>query len=226
MQGEPALVMQTKPYRETSALVQCFARDAGRLTLVMRGARRKRSPAAGVQPFNEVSLSYSGRGGLMTLHSAEPVHRYTLTGNHLAGGFYVFELLARLLREHDGHPHLYAVTAMVIGRLHEAEPLAPLLRVFERRLLEELGFGIHFQHDVQGDPVTPDGFYAVPDGETLHRVADGSRGYAGATLLAIGQDDYSSQAARMAARKIFADALSPHLGARPLASRALLKRTP
>ncbi len=221
--GEPALVMQVKPYRETSAIVQFFSQHEGRVAAVLRGARRKRNPWPGLQPFNEVTINFSGRGGLMTLHGAELVRARNLTGNYLAGGFYVLELIARLMREHDPHPRLFAVTGAVLDRLCAPNALAPLLRVFERRLLEELGFGIHFDRDVQGQPIAPDQLYALADGEAFMAVDRSDNAYPGATLLAIADDDYSEKSAGVCARQIFRDALAAHLGPRPLASRALLK---
>lgn len=222
--GEPALVMQVKPFRETSSIVHCFARDGGRLALVHRGARRRRSPMSGLQPFHEVQISYSGTGGMMTLYGAELLHAHRLSGDHLAAGFYVFELLARLLREHDGHPRLYAITRLVIDGLHQQQAPAPLLRVFERRLLEELGFGIQFLHDAAGAAIIADQRYALRDGEMFEQVPSADAGYAGSVLLAIHDDDYRARSTRAAAREIFRVALAPHLGDKPLASRALLRR--
>ncbi len=223
--GEPALVMQIKPFRETSSIVHCFARDAGRLALVHRGARRRRSPMSGLQPFHEVQISYSGKGGLMTLYGADLLAAHRLSGDHLAAGFYVFELLVRLLREHDGHPRLYAITRLVVDGLHQNQAPAPLLRVFERRLLEELGFGIDFQHEATGGPVAADAWYALRDGEAFEQVASSESAYAGSVLLAIHEDDYRARSTRVAAREIFRVALTPHLGPKPLTSRALLKAT-
>ncbi len=221
--GEPALIMQVKPFRETSSIVHCFARDGGRLALVHRGARRRRSPMSGLQPFHEVQVSYSGRGGMMTLYGAELLHAHRLSGDHLAAGFYVFELLARLLREHDGHPRLYAITRMVIDGLHQCQAPAPLLRVFERRLLEEIGFGIHFRHDAAGQQISAERWYALRDGEAFEQVSSPDGSYSGTALLAIHDDDYSGRSTRVAAREIFRVALAPHLGPKPLTSRALLK---
>ncbi len=221
--GEPALVMQVKPFRETSALVQFFSRNNGRLATVSRGARRRRNPHPGLQPFNEVEICFSGRGGLQTLHSADLTKSHSLSGNYLAGGFYVFELLARLLREHDPHPRLFEVVCAIIDRMRDPEPLAPLLRVFEKRLLEDMGFGIDFSSDTSGEPIVGDGFYRLQDSERLERVGNGPGVLTGATLLAIAQDDYADLHTRAAAREMFRVALAPHLGSKPLASRALLK---
>ena len=216
--------MQSKPYRESSALVQMFTRDYGRVAGVFNGARRRKGAQAALQTFNEVEVGYSGKGGLVTLSQVDVVRSHALHGDDLAGGFYLFELLARLLKEHDPHPQLFAVVKLVLAGLAEPGSPAVPLRLFERRLLEELGFGLDLARDSAGNPVDPQRFYQVDPYEGV-TTAPSSGGWPGRVLIDIAGDRYDQAEIRTAAREIFAALLAPHLGDAPLASRALLSRS-
>ncbi|WP_290144507.1 recombination protein O N-terminal domain-containing protein, partial [uncultured Parasutterella sp.] len=41
--GQPAFVLHTYPWKETSLIVEFFTRDFGRMSLVARGAKRPMS---------------------------------------------------------------------------------------------------------------------------------------------------------------------------------------
>lgn len=222
--GESALVLHTRPYRESSAIVTLLTASHGRIAAVARGARGNRRGNV-LQPFNQLRVSWTGRGAMVTLAGYELTRPAWLTGNRLAGGFYVLELLNRLLVEHESLPRVYAGASWTLQQLEAPEaPLEVLLREFERLLLEELGYGLDFAHAADsGDDLDPAGSYSLqPDlGFVTER---GERGFRGDTLLAIGRSDYRQRPVRIAAKKIFREALRPLLGPRPLASRRLLSR--
>ncbi len=220
--AQPALVVHVRAYRETSMIVRLFTPAYGLVAGVAKGVRGRRSTKiAALQPFNEVRVSWLGTGSLLTLTDIELDQRRTLHGQRLAAGFYVLELLVRLLQEHDAHPSLYRLSQAVLGALADGLPLAPLLRRFEHELLNELGFGVDFSCDLQGEPLVPERRYALADGESFVMVSGG--GYSGAELLAIGVDDYRLGPVRHTARLLFRELLDMHLGVKPLASRSLLK---
>jgi len=205
-------------------IVRLFTPAYGLVAGVAKGVRGRRSTrVAALQPFNEVRVSWLGAGSLLTLTDIELDQRRMLHGQRLAAGFYVLELLVRLLQEHDAHPSLYRLTQAVLGAMADGLPLAPLLRRFEHELLRELGFGVDFTCDLQGEPLVPGQRYTLADGESFVAVSSG--GYSGAELLAIGADDYRLGTVRHNARLLFRELLDTHLGARPLASRSLLMST-
>src|SRR3990172_6082536 len=107
--GDEAYVLHTYPYRETSLLVDVYARGAGRVTLVARGARRPRSPMRGVLlSFQPVQLGWYGKGEVRTLTRAEWIGgQPLLQGEALLCGFYLNELLLRLLPREDPHDALF-----------------------------------------------------------------------------------------------------------------------
>lgn len=220
---EVGYVLHRRPYGETSLLVDLFARDGGRLRLIARGARRDRTG----QPFAELAVAWRGRGQLKTLTRAEPMPGpgARLGGRALYLGFYLNELLLRLLPEGDPHPRLYARYRSQLAALAAATDAEPLLRRFELGLLEELGYGLGLEHTATGDPVRPeaDYYYLGGAGVMTAGALPPGRGepLRGAHLLAIAADDYRDAAVRRSAKRLLRAALAEHLGARPLRSREL-----
>jgi DNA repair protein RecO (recombination protein O) len=220
--GEPALVLHARPYRETSAIVSLLTAGHGRVAVVARGARSSKRGNA-IQPFNRLRVSWSGRGALYTLTGWELTDHAWLSGTALAAGFYVFEVLTRVLPEQEGVPTIFAGTCAALAHLQgDAVPIDVVLRRFEKMLLEELGYGIDFTREADtGERIDPDLTYALHAEVGFIR---SRRGFPGAALLDIAGDDYAGRAARIAARRIFRDALRPLIGPKPLSSRQLLIR--
>jgi DNA repair protein RecO (recombination protein O) len=136
-----AFVLHTYPYRETSLIVETFTRTAGRVSLLARGARRPRSPMRGVLlAFQPLQLSWFGKGELRTMARAEWVGgQPLLQGEALLCGFYLNELLLRLLPREDPHEALFVQYQRALQRLAAATETGPVLRAFGKWLLKELG---------------------------------------------------------------------------------------
>jgi DNA repair protein RecO (recombination protein O) len=228
VQLEPAYVLHRRPYRETSLLVETLARDHGRVAVVARGARGERSPLRGLlQPFRPLLISWSGRHDLMTLSGAEPAGVCALSGRGLLAGFYLNELLTRLLARHDPHSGLFETYEQALLGLGQPGAEEQTLRVFERRLLEVLGYGLALgETDTTGARIEPDRTYryrletgAVPAG-------DGEEGLPvrGATLLALASGQLADRELSREAKQLMRYVLQHYLGARPLESRALFTR--
>lgn len=222
---EPAVVLHARPYRESSAILSLLTHRHGRVALVARGLRGGRRGNV-LQPFNRVRVGWSGRGNLPTLTGCELARHAWLTGNALAAAFYVIELVTRLLPEREAAPEVFTAVCWTLERLEAPDaPVGVTLRLFERRLLEQLGYGIDFERDAEsGEPIVAEADYLFRPDAGFLRSAPGERTYTGAVLGAIAAEDYESAAARVAARRIFRAALQPLLGERPLASRRLLSR--
>ena len=240
--AEAGWILHTRPWRETSLIVELFTAEQGRLGLVARGARRPRRGGRALEPFIELRCQWRGRGELLTLGEHEVAQRLPLRGDALYAGFYLNELLMRLLQREDAHPGLFDVYERALQVLAHLDPgrgasaplaLEPVLRRFEFALLDELGYGFPFDRDLDGNEVCADRSYAVlPDSGVLplHAGAgvDDGEGepIAGADLLAIAQGRLETAAVLRIAKRITRAALTPHLGSRPLASRALFARRP
>ncbi len=140
----PAYVLHARRYRDTSLLVDLFSREHGRMTAVARGVRGAKSKHRGLlQPIMPLSVSWFGKSDLVTLNSIEPHHTpHYLTGDRLLSGLYLNELLVRALHQHDPHVELYDAYADTLAQLtRQAVRIELTLRLFEKQLLQQIGYG-------------------------------------------------------------------------------------
>ncbi len=187
----PAFVLFRKPYRDTSLLLEIFSRDHGRVGLIARGVRSPRSRwRSRLQPFCALEMGWSLHGDLGRLTSAEEYGPARLMApERLVFGWYLNELLLRLLARHDPHPELFLPYDRALDALSRGDPEAPVLRRFERILLELTGFAPTLDTDVQGEPVNADGRYAFDAGRGLKRALSGEPGtVSGRAALALAED--------------------------------------
>jgi len=228
---EPGFVLHRRPYRETSLLVEAFTHEHGRVGLVARGARRRRSSLrdAGV-PFRPLLLSWSAGGDLGTLTHAEargPARG--LGGRALASGFYLNELLLRLLARHDPHPELFAAYALALEQIGGdsaggGDP-QPALRVFEKRLLDAVGYGLVLDRAVDtGAAVRPEQRYTYRPLHGPVARAGHAEGVpvSGRTLLALAREELVEADVLREAKRLMRRVLDEQLGGRPLRSREML----
>jgi len=228
VQLQPAFVLHRKPYRETSLLVEAFTRDQGRVGLVARGVRRGSSRMAGLlQPFQPLLISWSGAGELQTLTGAEQGGQPALLrGRAVISGFYLNELLLRLLQRSDPHAELFAHYASAIQGLSESE--GPTLRAFEIALLEALGWGLNLQFDAQtGEPIEADSIYhyRLEEGPVrCEHPPAAALTIHGRSLMALSRRQLDSPEVLSEAKRLLRAALAIYLGNRPLESRALYRQ--
>lgn len=219
-----AFVLYVKPYQETSALVETFCREHGRVGMVFRRVRGgKSAKGALLQPFQPLWVSFSGQHELRSGRQLEARGASAwLTGAALISGLYLNEILVRLLHRDDPHPGLFdAYEATLLAMA--TQPVEPCLRQFERRLLAELGYEINFDEDADGAPLQAGLRYRLlPEvGFIIQPLGPTEQVYDGADLLAIGDSNYEDAAVRRTAKRLFRQALAVHLGDKPLTSRAL-----
>jgi DNA repair protein RecO (recombination protein O) len=228
IEAAPAFVLHTHAYRETSLIIDIFAREHGRLSLVARGARRPKSAVRGLlQAFTPLELSWFGQGELKTLHAAEWLGGLTQPrGAALMCGFYLNELLLRLLPRDDAHPRLYdAYQATVQALTGEPEQLPVFLRRFELILLEEAGYGLLLQQQADGTPVDAGTWYRyLPESgpvPTQPRAADSGM-VSGQTLLDLAGRDFTRTSTLAQAKSLMRQLIGYHLQGQVLNSRQLL----
>jgi len=160
--GEAAFILHQYQWKETSLVVEAFTRQSGRVALVARGARRPASASRGVlRAFEPLELSWFGKGELRTLHGVERVGGFPfLQGAALMCGFYLNELILRLLPRDDPHESLYEAYEVTLRQLAQDPDAQPALRRFEKFLLQELGYALPLEIEVEsGAPVEPEGQY-------------------------------------------------------------------
>jgi|TARA_E500000178_G_scaffold6094_1_gene6189 DNA repair protein RecO (recombination protein O) len=224
-QMEPALILHVRPYRETSAIVQMFTQGQGRLAGVLRGYRSKKQGQRNIQPFSVGTVSWVGRSELVTIQKFESHHFVALQGEALYAGFYVLELLTRLLRERQQEPQLFHAAMQVLEALEEGDALQPALRLFELELLDQLGYGIDFS--TAGEPLQANAFYRFEPQVGFHRVSadeESARALSGRLLQAIASRDFNDTATLDAAKALMRAAIEPLLGDKPLTSRKMFQR--
>ena len=231
---EPAYVLHGRPYRESSLLLEAFTRDHGRVGLVARSARGPRSRWKSVlQPFRPLLLSWNQRGELGTLTAADQVASPPAAqGEAIFCGLYINELLMRGLHRSDAHPELFESYRQLLAELLLSQRPEPVLRTFEKQLLDALGFGLQLEceHDT-GLPVTAAGWYDYIPERGLVRLsktpAAGSdvveaRLVSGAALLAL-QSNSIAEEHQPELKRLMRRALKHHLGDKPLVSQALFQ---
>ena len=228
---QPSYILHRRPYRDTSALLEVFTAEYGRISLVARGTRRPSRGGSGtalLQPFSPLLLSFSGRAELKTLTGTEAAGSVLkLRGERLFSGMYVNELLMRLLHRHDAHPQLFAAYSRVLQELAGNAALDTLLRHFEFALLGELGYSFNLGVDgYSQEPIEEGGWYHYhPDFGLVARedTADPPpQLFAGSDLLAMAAGEFGGEV-RLTAKRLLRQALAVHLGDTPLRSRDLFR---
>ena len=225
---QPAFVLHSYPYRETSLIIDVFSRDHGRIALVAKGAKRPHSALRGVlQTFQPLSLAWSGKSEMRTLTGAEWVGgMLPLTGDALLCGFYVNELLVKFLAREDPHPQLFHHYVVTLTRLAHDEPPVQVLRSFERVLLRETGYAMSLNRTVARKAVVPEGRYVFDPERGVREASEESPSnwpvISGQTLLDMEQDDYHRAQTVAQSKTLMRFLLNTYLGGTPLATRQIL----
>ncbi len=229
IEDQPAFVLHSYPFRETSLLLEIFSRNHGRLALVARGARRPRSALRGVlMNFQPLRLSWFGKGEVRTLHAAEwQGGQPHLQGTALLCGFYINELLLHLTARDDPHERLFDYYQQTLQRLARETDHAATLRSFEKHLLQELGYALTLDREADsGKPVEAGERYRyVIERGVLADGPDAPDGMAlaGKTLLDIAADDYRDPVSAQQAKQLMRTLLNHYLAGRVLHTRELIK---
>ena len=225
--AQPGFVLHSYPYKETSLIVDLFSRDYGRVALVAKGAKRPHSRLRGVlQTFQPLSVAWSGKGEVRTLTGAEWVGgMLPLEKSALLCGFYLNELLVRMLARDDPHPALFDYYVSTLNQLAHAEPAPIVLRRFELALLKETGVAAELAvSTTNGQPVQADIAYVVDPEHGAREAGAHEDGpvVAGKTLLDMDRGDYSDAVTQAQSKLLMRYLLAWHLGGAPLSTRQIL----
>ncbi len=223
---QPSYILHTRPYRDTSLLLDIFSRDYGRFNAIARSARGPKSRFKGVlQQFVPLLLSWQGRTELMNLSAVESNGRpHYLTGNALICGIYLNELLMRLLHRHDAHPGLFTAYQQALTGLQQNQPQITL-RLFEKRLLLELGYALQLNKIAHTDNnILPEQHYYFDPIQGLLPCANKTTQanvFAGASLLALHHEELTEKDQLHDARRLLRLAINSLLDNKPLRTREL-----
>ena len=227
--NQAVYVLHTYPFKETSLVVELFAQGFGRVATTAKGARRPRSAMRGMlQSFQPMLATWSGKLELKTLHSLEwGGGLLMLQGEALMCGFYMNELLLRLLPREDPHEALFEYYSTTLKTLSKEKDLATTLRRFELKLLQELGYAIPLSTDNNSLPILESASYRYEAETGAIRVSQGSNHksgvqLAGKTLIDMEKDDYSHSQTQQQSKQLMRYLLAHYLGDKPLHTRQLL----
>lgn len=232
---QPAYVLHSRPWRETSVIADLFTLNQGRVSVIVHGAQKSqgKQPAkrALVQPFTPLMVSFTGRGELRTCQQLDgagaPIH---IVGDSLYSGIYINELLLKLLAVDDPYPNLFAYYQSLLNQLMGNAALEQCLRPFEVHLMDELGYHMVLDKDyITGLAVMPESSYQLHPlhgvclNQIQHAGADQPVAISGKVLLQLATGDYTDSECLKAAKYMARTNLNQLLGGKPLQSRNLFQ---
>ena len=227
VQLAPGYILHSYPYRDTSRILEVLTRDAGRMSLFARGVRGPKARlAAELQPFRLLLLSWSGKGEAPHLTTAEgaPDHK-DLPAPCLMAGFYLNELLLKLTHRHDPVSGVFDLYHGTLEGLKQGAALEPSLRIFEKRLLDALGYGVALDTDARtGAGIDADAYYHFrPAQGLLVTTADAAGALSGASLVGLAREELAGERVLEDARRLLQAALAHCLEGRELNTRVVAR---
>jgi len=224
---QPGYVLHSYPYQETSLIVEIFTREFGRVGAVAKGAKRPQSPLRSVlMPFHALTLDWSGKSELKTLRTAEWRGAFRLLkGRALICGFYLNELLLKLLHRDDPHDRLFDAYEQTLHALLDGGDHAIVLRCFEKRLLSELGYALILDRDTESQrPLEAHRRYQyiIDRGPVPADAQQNGLELLGQTLIDMNSDHYTSALTQQQSKNLMRILIGHYLGNQTLHSRQLL----
>lgn len=232
VQDQLAYILHQRPFRDTSLILEVFSFNYGRLSIVCRGAASPKSKLKSIlRAFQPLMMSWSGRGEMPSLVSAEPAmlerNFQSLSGDALLSAFYVNELLLRLLHKHDVQEDVFLLYQQVLQCLSGNESIEVCLRIFEKKLLQLLGFEINLTLDADSGEQVAVGkqyIYYIEHGPVELSINNKSASQLiidGDSLLAYAHEDLTDEKVRKQIKSLTRYLLAYYLGDKPLKSREL-----
>ncbi|OCG20248.1 DNA repair protein RecO [Gilliamella sp. App2-1] len=220
-----AFILHTRSYSESSVLADLFVENVGKITVLAKGARRKSSALKGMlQPFTPLIVQYSGKGEIKTLRQVEAMSlALPLVSVFLYSGFYLNELLHRVLVAEMEMPTLFDDYLRSLQQLAQQVPAEHVLRDFELSLLENLGYHVDFFHCyVTSDDIVESMHYQYQSEKGfISSLLQNSSSFTGEQVLALGKRQFNNEDTLRAAKRFTRIALRPYVGSKPFKSREL-----
>lgn len=226
---QPAFVLHQRPYRNTSVIVDIFSRDYGRLSLIAKGVKQKKSALKSIlQNFQLLNLSWVRRSELGVLTSAEfKKTSIQLSQDKVYPALYLNELIIRLLHPFDKMPELFDAYSDTLCALNDNYSTQVVLRLFEKQMLNSLGYEIPLSHEADSqDIIVAHKYYAyVPEHGFVETSSNEKTNmhFKGEHLIAFNENQISGSAVLKTAHRLTHINLKKLLGDKPLKSRELFK---
>ena len=221
---QPAFVLHTRPYRETSLLINALTMEYGKISLVARGIRKKKSAQPAIlQPLIPLLISYSGRTTLYMLQQVETNGpSYNLKERILLSTFYLNELLIKLLPDEEPHDNIFIYYKNTLEKLTCTTNLEMELRLFEKQLLKTLGYGIELTKTTLNEIIEPQEYYSYQFEHGFSRTLPNTpECFSGNSLLAFADEKLETEDDLENAKRLTRIIITSLLNHRPLRSREL-----
>jgi DNA repair protein RecO (recombination protein O) len=222
----PCFILHQKAYRETSLLLDVFSQEYGRCRLVAKGGRKSSKKSAQLyQAFKPVLLGWSGYGELHTVtHAEENGPSYSLKQNASLCGLYVNELLVRLLPLNEPELELFLAYEQTISGLQTNEHNEWQLRLFEKQLLQQLGYGLNIETEVESGLAVDEQkqyYYQASSGLWLWNSSIKTKPISGRSLIQLAAEQRPDQTSLLEIKTLMRGVIQYYLGDKPLRSREL-----
>ena len=226
--NQRAWLLHHRPFRDSSMIIDFFSHDYGLVTLIARGSRSQKSKLKGIlRPFLPLDISWIKKTDLGTLTGAElngdPI---ALKGEALLSAYYINELMLNLLHRDDSQVEMFSTYTSTIKNLCAFNYNLAILRVFEIRMLELLGYGLNFQYEAKtGKEIEKEMFYQyiIDEGPVFSKSNNGPMIFSGEELIAIGSHDFSNPLTLKNAGRLLRPIITNRIGGKELKSRKVLK---
>ncbi len=231
---ERAYVLHTRPYRETSLLVELFTYHYGRISVIAKGIKRSKVRTRGIlQPFVPLMVSCAGRSDLLILRDFDSCGNINIyQGRTLINAFYMNELLMRLLHHWDPHPELFWNYETSLVRLIDTDHEQKTLRLFEKHLLKILGYELQLLKEAEtGQAVSANESYLYdpkrgPVRAIQEKLTSDFEGkqllFKGKSLLAFAEERLDDLSVLSDIKRLMRQILPVYLDYKPLETRKLL----
>jgi DNA repair protein RecO (recombination protein O) len=220
---QAAFLLHRREYQNSSLILELFTRDFGRMSLIARGARKRRD-VSHFQIANRLQLGWTGRSELKLLTHIES-RSLQVTESCLIAVFYLNELLIYLLPKQDAYADLFELYQSTLLQL-DKESLEPLLRNFEFKLLTSLGLMPALDiESAGGQPVEESSSYQINPSNGLCRAHEHDKNtFTAEQLFAIQRGDFSALSTLQAAKRLMRTIIDFNLQGRALQSRLIYQQ--
>ena len=223
---QAGFILHRRPYSESSLLVEAFTREFGRLTLIAKGCRRKKTQPQGLfLPFKPLLISWTGKGEMPILTGIEQLgFTPPLSGTRIGCGYYINELILKLLHRHDAHEALFEKYQEQMLALSDQQDPFVILRIFEKYLLREIGFGLILDHDVEtGEAIRHDMNYRYsPEKGPALAARHESDVISGTTLIALDKEQFLTREDQRQANRLTRYLIDLQLNGKSLRTRRVI----
>ena len=230
---EPAFVLHSRPYQETSLIIDFFTKSYGRINAVAKGAKRPKSPLRSVlTPACKLVVSMTGKSELKNLSSVEIVDHFNLRdGISLNSIIYINELISKATEKEDPHENIFLEYEILLRNLNDSkgsEQLEKSLRNFELNLLQEMGYGIDLTREAESNiRIDSDTRYRFDPDKGFSSINENDStqiSFLGQDVLDFSQGQFEKKTTRDASKIIMRLALDYHLGNKTLNIRKYLTK--